>query len=155
MRPLKRIALGLLLLPTAEIAAFVAVASFTGLGTAVVLLVLTSIAGVLVLRRLGENAVARLRAATGGIEMTSVNLEGSQAATALGGILLVIPGFITGVLGALVIFPTTRKWLAAAFARLLATPRPQSEPPVIDLEPDQWQRLPSPKLPRRRRKEEP
>lgn len=152
MRMLKMIALALLVLPAAEIAAFVAVASIVGLAPAFVLLILVSVAGIMVLRRVGEGAVARLRSTTREVEMTTVNLDGSRAATALGGILLVIPGFITGLVGMLVIFPRTRKWLMLAFSRLLASPQPQSGPPVIDLEPNEWQQLPTPKLPRRRRK---
>jgi UPF0716 protein FxsA len=155
MRPFKMIGLGLLVLPAAEIAAFVGVASLTGLATAVVLLILASVAGILVLRNLGGGAVTRLRTAAGRAEVTAVGLDGAGIATGLGGILLAIPGFITGLLGALVIFPLTRKWLMAAFRRLLASHQPRTGRPIIDLEPDEWRPMPSPKLPPRRREPEP
>lgn len=154
MRALKFIALAVLLLPTAEIAAFIGVASLTGLGTALVLLLLTSLAGVLVLRNLGTAAVTRVRSVAGRMDIAAIDLEGGGAATALGGILMVIPGFITGLVGAMVIFPRPRRWLTIAFRRLLASPRQRSEPAVIDLDPDQWRQLPSPKLPPRRGKRE-
>jgi UPF0716 protein FxsA len=155
MRRFKMIALGLLALPAAEIVAFVVVASLTGLATAFVLLVLTSLAGIVVLRNLGEGAVTRLRTAAGEAKMTAVGLDGAGIATALGGILLVIPGFITGILGAMAVFPLTRKWLMLAFRRLLASHESRSGPPVIDLEPDEWHQMPSPKLPPRRREPKP
>jgi UPF0716 protein FxsA len=155
MRLFKVIALSLLMLPVAEIAAFVAVASLVGLTMAFALLIATSLAGIVVLRNLRGGAVTRLRTAAGKVEMTGVDLNGAGIATALGGILLVIPGFITGLLGVLVIFPLTRKWLMAASRRLLLSRQKRSGPPVIDLEPDEWQQLPSPKLPPRRGRPEP
>jgi len=41
--------------------------------------------------------------------------------------------------------------LMTVFRWLLASQRSRSQPPVIDLEPDEWQHLKSPKLPPRRR----
>jgi UPF0716 family protein affecting phage T7 exclusion len=61
----------------------------------------------------------------------------------LGGILLVFPGFITDLLGAALLVPSFRRWAGAAL-RNLARKRRRGGPdaPVIDLEPDQWHRLP-------------
>jgi UPF0716 protein FxsA len=150
MHPVKGIALGLLALPVAEIAAFIAVASLVGTATAVVLLVLVSLAGVLVLRQVGSGAVTRLRAAHA--EIAGVTLGGTGMAAALGGILLVIPGFITGLLGLMVVFPVSRGWLLGAFRRLFSGDRRQTGPQTIDLAPDEWQALPNPKLPPRKRR---
>jgi UPF0716 protein FxsA len=154
MRPVKMVVLGVLLLPLAEVAAFVLVASITGLGAAFMLLILASLAGIFVLRSVGgRGAVTRLRAAAGRVEISEVNLDGRGIATGLGGILLLIPGFITGLLGLAVIFPQTRQWLLTGFRHLLfASARQPTGPPVIDLEPEEWRHLPSPKLPPRKRR---
>jgi len=152
MRPIKMIALGLLLLPLAELAAFALVARSVGFAAAFLLLILASFMGIVVLRRTGSGAVTRLRTAAGNAKMTAVNLDGTDLASALGGILLVIPGFITGTLGLMVMFRPTRQWLMSGFGRLFSSNRRPSGPPIIDLEPDQWQRLPSPKLPPRKRR---
>jgi UPF0716 protein FxsA len=150
MHPLKGIALGLLGLPMAEIAAFVVVACLIGTAAAVVLLVLVSFAGVLVLRQVGSGAIARLRATNAPI--AGVTLDGTGMAAALGGILLVIPGFITGLLGTMVVFPVSRGWLLSAFRRLVSNDRRRAGPQIVDLAPHEWQALPNPKLPPRKRR---
>ena len=154
MRSVKLIALAVLLLPLAEIAAFVLVASVTGLGIALALLILVSLAGVIVLRSLGRGAVTQLRAA-GRVEMSAVNLNGEGIATGLGGILMVIPGFITGLLGLAVIVPQTRRWLLAGLGRWLSAGPQPAGPRVVDLGPEDWRDLPNPKLPPRRGRPKP
>jgi UPF0716 protein FxsA len=150
MQLVKWIATGLLVLPLAEIAAFILVASQVGFTTALGLVILISLAGMLVLRHVGGGAVTRLRTAAGRTEVREVALDGSGTSTALGGILMVIPGFITGVLGLLMVLPATRDWLAGTALRLF-TQRPRTPPPgTIDLQPEEWRQLPDPELPPRR-----
>jgi UPF0716 protein FxsA len=150
MQLVKWIATGLLVLPLAEIAAFILVASQVGFTTALGLVILISLAGMLVLRHAGGGAVTRLRTAAGRTEVREVALDGSGTGTALGGILMVIPGFITGVLGLLMVLPATRDWLAGTALRLF-TQRPRTPPPgTIDLQPEEWRQLPDPELPPRR-----
>jgi UPF0716 protein FxsA len=150
MQLVKWIATGLLVLPVAELAAFILVASQFGFATALGLLILISLAGVLVLRHAGGAAVTRLRTAAGGGEIRGIALDSSGTSTALGGILMVIPGFITGVLGVLVLMPATRAWLTEMTMRQFSQ-RPRTPPPgTIDLTPDEWRQLPDPELPPRR-----
>jgi UPF0716 protein FxsA len=146
MRPLKAIALGLLAWPAAEIAAFIVVAMFVGVSAALLLVILTSIAGVLVLQHFG-GGLARSRASAGQVGIAAVNLGGTGMAFGLGGILLVIPGFISGLLGLLILFPLSRRWLLAGCRRLFAGGRQAANPEIIDLAPNEWQPLPAPKLP--------
>jgi UPF0716 protein FxsA len=155
MRPVKLIALGLLLLPLAELIAFVLVARLIGLANAFVLLILTSLTGVLALRSAGQDAVTRLRAATGQVEVRDINLDGRRIAAALGAILLIVPGFITAAQGLMLVFPRTRQWLLAGIRRLLTPGRSSEGPRVIDLEPEEWRDLPPPNLRPRRRRSEP
>jgi len=147
MRPFKMIAMGLLAWPVAEIAAFVIVATFVGISTALLLMILISIVGLLVLRRF-SSGFTRLRASAGHVDIAGVSFDGTGMAPGLGGILLVIPGFITGVLGVLVFFPMSRRWLLAG-CRLLFAPagRRPAGPGTIDLTPDEWKPLPGPKPP--------
>jgi UPF0716 protein FxsA len=150
MKPLKGVAFGLLALPAAEIAAFIAVASLIGIGAAVVLLVLISFTGVLVLRKVGGSTMTHLRAAPA--QTPNAILGGTAVASALGGILLLIPGFITGLLGALVVFPVSRGWLLSRFRRLFSSDGSRAGPQIVDLAPGEWQVLPNPKLPPRKRR---
>jgi UPF0716 protein FxsA len=151
MQLVKWIATGVLVLPLAEIVAFVVVASQIGFAKALVLVLLISFFGVLVLRHAGAGQVTRLRTAAGG-DFRTIALGGGSAGTALGGILLVIPGFVTGVLGFLMIMPATRDWLVQTALRLFLD-RPRQPPPgTIDLSPDEWQSLPDPNASRRRRR---
>jgi UPF0716 protein FxsA len=154
MQLVKWITTGILILPLAEIVAFIAVASQVGFAKALVLLVLISFFGVLVLRHAGAGQVTRLRTAAGG-DFRTIALGGGSAGTALGGILLVIPGFVTGLLGFLMIVPATRDWLVQTALRYLLD-RPRQPPPgIIDLAPDEWRSLPDPEAPRRRRRAKP
>jgi UPF0716 protein FxsA len=151
MQLVKWITTGVIILPLAEIVAFIVVASQIGFAKALVLVVLISFFGVLVLRHAGAGQMTRLRTAAGG-DFRSIALGGTSAGTALGGILLVIPGFVTGLLGFLMIVPATRDWLVqAALGHVLDRPR-QPPPGTIDLAPDEWQSLPDPEAPRRRRR---
>src|SRR5215475_1139360 len=124
MRLVKMIAIGLLTWPLAEVAAFVIVAMWLGVSTALLLLILVSCAGVLVLRRFGGR-VTRLSKSGGQGKLTAISLDEPGMMPGLGGILLVIPGFITGVLGALILFPLSRRWLLAGCQRLFAVAQPQ------------------------------
>ncbi len=150
MQLVKWITTGILILPLAEIIAFIAVASQVGFAKALVLLVLISFFGVLVLRHAGAGQMTRLRTAAGG-DFRTIELGGGRAGTALGGILLVIPGFVTGLLGFLMIVPATRDWLFQTALRLLLGRPRQAPPGTIDLAPEEWQSLPEPEAPRRRR----
>jgi len=147
MHPVKMIAIGILAWPLAEIAAFMVVATLVGVSAAFVLLILVSFAGLLVLRQVGGGAVARMRTAAGSAKIAGVALDGTGMAVGLGGILLVIPGFITGLLGAMVMFRVPRRWLLAGFRRLFSARRRPSSPEILDLAADEWQPLPNPKLP--------
>ncbi|HEY6025924.1 MAG TPA: FxsA family protein, partial [Pseudolabrys sp.] len=102
----------LLMLPLMELVVFVAVAVAIGFAAALGLVLLGSFAGILMLRHAGGSHIARIRVA-----MTEANFSALQADTTgglilLAGILLLIPGFITDVIGlALLIAPLRRALL--------------------------------------------
>jgi UPF0716 protein FxsA len=134
---------GLLLLPFAEIAVFVAVALKLGVLAALALTILTSLAGMSVIRHAGKTEVARVRTAFGERTITRKELDGRGFLTVLGGFLLVLPGFITDVLGALLLLPPTQQLIGAALRRAVArVDRASGRTDVVDLPPDQWRRVP-------------
>ncbi len=140
MQAARIFAYALLLLPVAELIAFVAVAEFIGFGAAIALLALLSLAGVVVLRRVGKGALGRLRSGTLFSRREAGLLDGDIGA-ALGAVLMVVPGFVTGLIGiALVVSPVRRKVIEASRRSMLRHRRPQ--PGILDLTPDEWQRLP-------------
>jgi UPF0716 protein FxsA len=147
MSLLKWAIFGLLLLPFAEIVVFVAVALKIGFLAALALTILTSLAGMAVIRNAGQTSVAHVRTAFGERTISQTELDGSGFLTALAGFLLVLPGFLTDILGVLLLLPATRQWMHAALRRAVApTGRPRPEPGVIDLEPDQWRQVPEERI---------
>src|SRR5947209_4658435 len=124
---------GLLLLPFAEIAVFVAVVVKLGVLAALALTILTSLAGMSVIRHAGRTEVARVRNALGERTVTRKELDGRGFLTVLGGFLLVLPGFLTDLLGLLLLLPLTQHLIGAALGLAVvrmegASRRPQVVP---------------------------
>ncbi|MBO0751175.1 MAG: FxsA family protein [Bradyrhizobiaceae bacterium] len=143
MHPVKTIALAMLAWPVAEIVAFFCVVAVVGFGTAILLIVLTSLAGLFILRHFSGNA-QRLRSSDG---FVTASVFGGGTAPVLGGIFMLVPGFLATVLGILILLPLSRRWLLAQFQQLFAArPRPR-DPDVIDLAPEEWRSMPGEKLP--------
>ena len=139
---------GLLMLPFLEIAVFVAVAIKLGVLAALALVILTSLAGMAVIRSAGRGDVQRVRSAFGERTISRVELDGNGALTVLGGFLLVLPGFITDVLGVLLLLPPTQNLIRAALRRAVGRFEQQSgRPDVVDLPPDQWRQVPEERIP--------
>src|SRR4051812_29978028 len=93
--------LGLILLPAAELLALILMALVFGWFWAIALFIGTSLLGLLLLRQSGRAHLGRVRRAVSQQGLRAINLETPGAAPIVGGILLVIPGFITDVLGLL------------------------------------------------------
>jgi UPF0716 protein FxsA len=152
MSLLKWVIIGLTLLPAAEIAAFLLAAAVVGWLWTLILFGATSAAGALLLRRHGRADLDRLRAAIAADGLRGLNLETPGAASMLGGILLLAPGFITDVLGAVLFLPPFRRWAAlrwSAAARRRRESRRDAR--TIDLEPGEWRQIPDRPRTRHRR----
>jgi UPF0716 protein FxsA len=135
------------LLPFMEIDVFVAVVVKLGFLAAVALTILTSLAGMSVIRQAGQTEVARVRSAFGERTITRKSLDGRGFLTVLGGFLLLLPGFLTDLLGLLLLLPLTQQSIVAALRRALArAERASSRPDVVDLPPGEWRRLPEERL---------
>ena len=146
MNVAKWLLLALLALPLMELAVFIAVAASIGFVWTLSLVLAGSLAGALILRHAGGSHIARIRVALGDGGMTAVQADSSGFLVLLAGILLAIPGFITDIVGLLLLIAPLRRLLGAALRG--GAPPPRSDG-VVDLAPEQWQRVPDPALPDR------
>jgi UPF0716 protein FxsA len=147
MNVAKYVLLAVLALPVMELVVFVTIAQAIGFLRAMTLIVATSTAGVLVLRHAGGNHIARMRVAMGDGGFSALRADSAGTLTLFAGILLLIPGFITDVLGVLLLLAPLRRALGALFGLKPAPPRSDG---VVDLEPEQWHQVPDPALQDRR-----
>ena len=146
MNVAKWLLLGVLALPVAELVTFIAVAANIGFAWALLLVIAGSLAGAQVLRHAGGNHIARVRVALGDGGLTAVQADSDGFLILFAGIRLLIPGFITDVLGLALLVGPLRRALGGYLGRQ-AAPRRDG---VVDLEPEQWRRVPDPALPDRR-----
>ena len=108
---LKRLlAVLLLLLPLAEIACFILVGRRIGLFPTLSLVLLSAVAGVLLMRLAGFGVLSRLRRSQE--EGRAPGKELLDAAMILiAGILLIIPGFLTDIVGLALFLPPVRRFV--------------------------------------------
>ena len=105
--------------PILELFVFVEVGHAIGWLPAVVLLLGTSLLGLQALRIQGRSAIDRVSLAVSEHRAPArVAVDGALGF--LGALLLVVPGFLTAVLGALLLFPLTRtltrRWISRRYA---------------------------------------
>ncbi|MBX9842109.1 MAG: FxsA family protein [Xanthobacteraceae bacterium] len=136
----KHIIVAILLLPVAEIAVFLLVAACIGFLGAFTLMLATTLAGVVVLRRAGRGRIARFRVAVSDGEVTGVEANTGGFLTVLAGLLLVLPGFITDLVGAALLIRPLRQWCGRTFKAWVGR-RQAAQRGVIDLSPDEWQQV--------------
>jgi UPF0716 protein FxsA len=144
---LRWLVISLLLLPVMELIAFIAVAVAIGFGPSLGLILLGSLCGILLLRHGGGSHIGRIRAAVNGRSFTALEADGRGGLIIISGILLLIPGFITDALAVvLLILPALRSAAEALGLRQPAPPR-SSPDGIVELAPDEWHRVPDPRLP--------
>jgi UPF0716 protein FxsA len=144
----KWILIGLLALPLAELGVFILVAASIGLGWALLIMLATTIAGFMVLRWAGYRRIALFRSVSGGgISGIEAGIEANPDGfmLILGSILLALPGFISDVVGALLLLGPVRHWCAIAFHRAAGL-HEQPKEAVIDLAAGEWQEVPDRQL---------
>ena len=127
----------LLALPLIEIAGFVLIGPYLGVGGTLAEIILTGMLGMAVIRRQGFETLVRLRAATQAGE-TPLPVAVDGGARVLAGLLLTVPGFFTDAIGLLLLIPPLRRlavawalrWLARSGARVQATRTGQPSPVI-------------------------
>lgn len=134
----------------AELLAFGAVVHAIGFAGAIALCLLTSIAGVAMLRRLGATAALRLRqTAFRNAERNGLSKERlvDRTLEALGAVLLILPGFVSDLAGFALAAPSFRLWLIERLN--LGRVSHRRAPALIDLTPREWSRDDGPDQPDR------
>ena len=131
------ILIGFLLLPVAELVAFLAVAAEIGLPAALFLLLVSSVAGGVLLRGSGWNRRFGARDVANSAPEWKSN---PGLFRSIAGLLLLVPGFLTSVAGLGLLIPAVQRRLVAA---LLAALRPgtRSADDIVELDPGEWQRM--------------
>ncbi|MDQ0472528.1 FxsA family protein [Labrys wisconsinensis] len=141
--PLWPLLAGLLALPFVEFVAFFWVAGRIGLLPALLALVATSFIGVSLLRRQGGEALARLISAFQRGEPPHGAARESFL-VALGGVLMILPGFVSDAVGFALMLPSLlRSWSAGTVPAEPGPRRPPADPNgrVIDLDRGEWRPL--------------
>lgn len=111
------ILLAIILIPLVEIAVFIMVGERIGVVPTILAIVATATGGILLVRLQGFSTLRRAHAAMQrGEAPVGEAIDG--ALLALAGLLLIVPGFVTDLLGFLLLVPPIRRALAArAIAR--------------------------------------
>lgn len=114
------IILPLIVVPIVEIALFIRVGGWLGLLPTIAIVIVTAVAGGIMLRRQGLQTLAALQAQVQrGADPSPLLLEGAMLL--VGGVLLLTPGFFTDALGLALLVPPWRARLAAAAVPLIAS----------------------------------
>ena len=110
------ILLSIILIPVIEIYLFIKIGSQIGAITTILLIFTTAIVGIYYAKYEGLNTLK-----SGFVQLsknkTPTNEIVSGAAIAFAALLLIIPGFATDVLGFLIIFPISRKFILSIFIK--------------------------------------
>jgi UPF0716 protein FxsA len=139
----KSIIAAILLLPLAEIVAFILVATLVGIGAAFLLMLATTLAGFLVMRRAGRGGIARAMSDT---DVAGIQADPASFLTVLAGLLLFLPGFLTDLIGVALLIGPVRRWCGRTL-RLWVRRRTPADRSTIELAPGEWQQLPERELP--------
>ena len=126
----RRLRLAIGLLGLIEIVVFILVAGWIGLGWTILLTLATSALGWVLLARQGVRALAEVRDRARSRRPAGREL-GDAGLVAVGGLLMVLPGFVGDLIGLLCLLPVTRPLLRAGLARLAFSRLPvHLRPPV-------------------------
>jgi UPF0716 protein FxsA len=131
----------------AEGAAFALIVRLFGIVGAILLTILTSLAGFAMLRRLGISAAWRLRQSLTikREHRNSLSREAivDGALAGVGSILLILPGFVSDFAGLALAAPSIRGWVAERLPSIVGgtiqKPR-RASPDLVDLAPQEWSR---------------
>lgn len=105
--------LAFIALPLIEIALFILIGARIGVGATLALILLSAVAGVMILR--GQQA--RLQGMMqGGLRVAPGRLLADGAFRMVAGLLLVLPGFLTDVLGLILLIPAVQRLILARIA---------------------------------------
>ena len=110
------ILLSIILIPVIEIYLLIKIGAQIGAATTIILIFTTAIVGVYYAKYEGLNTLKSGFSQLSKNETPAYEVI-SGAAIAFGALLLIIPGFATDIIGFLIIFPITRKFLFNIFSK--------------------------------------
>ncbi len=137
-----------LALPFIEIALFIVIGQAIGLLPTLLGIILTGAIGVLVLRWQGMGVLQQMQMRFSRGEMPARQM-GDAVLIGLAGVLLLLPGYFTDLVGLLLLLPVTRAMIYRLLARHLkvvevsATEYRTVRPGMIELDRDDWRDGPS------------
>ena len=137
-----------LALPLLEIALFIAIGQTIGVLPTLLGVIVSALIGALVLRRQGVATLRELQVRLQRGEMPARQV-GDAMLIGLAGLLLLIPGYFTDLIGLLLLLPWTRELIYRRLARNLkiveVTPRPGrvDGPRLVELDRNDWRNGPS------------
>ena len=140
--------LAVLALPLIEIALFIVIGQAIGVLPTLLGIVLTGAIGALVLRWQGTAALREMQFRLQRGEMPARQM-GDTMLIGLGGLLLLLPGYFTDLVGLLLLLPFTRELIYRLLARNLkvvevsTSYRRPGDPELIDLDRTDWRDGPS------------
>lgn len=135
--------LAVLALPLVEIALFIVIGQAIGVLPTLLGIVLTGAVGALVLRWQGTAALREMQFRLQRGEMPARQM-GDTMLIGLGGLLLLLPGYFTDLVGLLLLLPFTRELIYRLLARNLrvvdvtTSYRRADQPGLIDLDRSDW-----------------
>lgn len=115
---LKKLGIGIIVLTVLEIALFIALGNQVGILTTLLIIVGTGALGIFLARKEGFQAVRNLQAS-----LQAGQAPGPAALDAacvlIGGLILILPGFLTDIIGLVFVLPFTRKLVQKAMYKVL------------------------------------
>lgn len=135
----------LLALPLIEIAVLIMVGSSIGVLATIGLVILTGILGMVLLRLQGFSVLSRIRSEMDRGQVPDKSLA-DAAMIALAALFLILPGFISDIIGIALFLPPVRAFIRAiigkrvSIVRTSGNARSSSRPDVVDLDPAEFRR---------------
>ncbi len=136
--------LPILLLPLIEIAVLILVGSSIGVLPTIGLIILTGFLGMALLRIQGFAVLSKMRAEMERGQTPDKSLA-DAAMIALAGMFLIIPGFVSDIIGILLFLPPVRALIRSAIGKRVTIVRSGANmrPDVVDLDPADYRRTDS------------
>jgi UPF0716 protein FxsA len=142
------ILISVLALPLIEIGLFIVIGQAIGLWPTLLGIVLTGVLGALVLRWQGMGVIRQMQLRFSRGEMPARQM-GDAVLIGLAGVLLLLPGYFTDLVGLVLLLPWTRALIYRLLARNLKVVEVSSadyrnvDPDMIELNPKDWRDGPS------------
>ena len=116
--------LAIILIPIIEIYLFIKIGSQIGALTTIILIIFTAIVGIYYAKYEGINTLKSGFSQLSKNETPTYEII-SGAAIAFAALLLILPGFFTDIIGFLIIFPITRRFIFVLFSKKFYKEKPK------------------------------